>query len=609
MITDADRVPLASRSWIGDGGTGATVAADGTIDWYCPDRFDGPAALGRLIDPAAGAVRVGPVRQASDSRRRLPLARQEYVAGTATTRTTSEGPGFVTVTDDVMPWAGSAETPPGRIVRVITARSGPVDVELEVVPGATYGPTRSTSVWSDGMAFASTVVRSGLEAAPVALDRDHILWRAVRRLEPDETMVVTIDQADHPHHHALSPDAARRLVDDTTTAWRTWLGGLIYQGPYRAQVERAALTIKALTWYRGGAPVAAGTAGLPRRAGGERNCDGRMVPWRLAAGVAGVLGRIGLAEDAEAAEAWLRGAVESSVPPWPTFADVEGGPLPEAEELAVAGWRRSQPVTVGGPAALLDLDLYGDVAGAVSASGRRRGDGAPDTAGPLSAAWPALVAGADWLSDHWRDPDGGVWRIGGASRELVASKVQAWVALDRMARLARAANPLDLDAAGWQQSAADIAAWCEAEGLAADGGLRLEPSPDDLPDAALLRVAWSGPWSPKHPIVVRTVDRITEQLSVGLAVHRYPTSVDDGIAGSDSPDVEASLWAVRALARLGRWDEAHARMEAVCSLANPGGLLTSAADPAAGELLGNLPDAGAHLALIQAALALQEGPT
>jgi GH15 family glucan-1,4-alpha-glucosidase len=333
-----------------------------------------------------------------------------------------------------------------------------------------------------------------------------------------------------------------------------------------------------------------------------------MVPWRLAAGVAGVLGRIGFAEDAEAAEAWLRGAVESSSLPWPTFSDVEGGPLPEAEELPVAGWRRSQPVTVGGPGSPLDLDLYGDVAGAVSASGRRRGDGVPDAAGPLSAAWPALVAGADWLSDHWREPDGGLWHIGGTPRELVASKVQASVALDRMARAARAANPLDLDAAGWQQTAARIATWCETEGLASDGGLRLEPSPEDLPDAALLRVAWSAPWPPDHPIVVRTVERIIERLSVGMLVHRYPTSLDDGIAGNDSPDVEASLWAVRALACLGRWDDAHARMEAVCSLASPGGLLASAADPGTGGLLGNLPAAGAHLALIQAALALQEGP-
>jgi GH15 family glucan-1,4-alpha-glucosidase len=608
VITDADRVPLGARSWIGDGATGAAVTADGTIDWYCPDRFDRPAALGRLLDPAAGAVRIGPRRQAGDSRRHLPPARQEYVDGTLTTMTTSTGPGFVTVLEDLMPWPGSAETPPGRIVRVVTARSGPVDVEVEVIPGAAYGPLRSASVWSEGMAFGPTVIRSGLEAAPVAIDRDHTLWRAVRRLEPGETMVVTIDRADHPHHHPLSPDAARRIISDTTAAWRAWLGDLAYQGPYRDQVERAALTIKALTWYRGGGTVAAGTAGLPRRAGGERNEDGRVVPWRLAAGAAQVLGRIGFAEDAEAAEGWLRRAVESSSPPWPAFADVEGGPPPPPEELPVAGWRRSQPVAVGGPASRLDLDLYGDVVAAISASGPWVGPGPSVAPGPLAAAWPALVAGADWLSDHWRDPDSGVWRIGGPPRALVASKVQAWAALDRMARLARAANPLDLDAVAWQQAAAEIAAWCEAAGLAADGGLRMDASPADLPDAALLRVAWSGPWPPDHPIVVRTVHRIIDRLSVGPLVHRYPTGVDDGTAGSDSPDMEASLWAIRALARLGRWDEAHARMEAVCIVASPGGLLTAAADPLAGELLGNLPAAGAHLALIQAALALEAGP-
>ncbi len=201
-----------------------------------------------------------------------------------------------------------------------------------------------------------------------------------------------------------------------------------------------------------------------------------------------------------------------------------------------------------------------------------------------------------------------MWGLGGPPRDLVASKVQAWVALDRMARRARSANPLDLDAAGWQHAATQIVAWCEAEGLAVDGGLRLERSPEDLPDAALLRIAWSGPWPSDHPIVTRTVERIVERLSVGLLVHRYPTSLDDGLAGNDSPDIEVSLWAVRALAHLRRWEEAHARMEAVCSVANPGGLLSATADPASGELLGNLPAVGPHLALIQAALALQEGP-
>ena len=608
MLTDADRMALASRTWIGDGATGATVAVDGTIDWYCPDRFDRPPALARLLDPGAGAIRVGPVRSPSTARRRPPAAVQAYRPGTNVARTTSRGPGFVTEVDDLMPWTASSQTPPRRIVRVVTARSGPVDLEIEVVASHGYGPARRVSVWSEGMAFGDTVVRVGAHPAPVAIDRQHLVWRAVRRLEPGQAVVVTVDRADDPHRDELSPDAARDLAETTAGAWRNWLGRLTYQGQYRAAVERAALAIKALTWYPSGGTVQAGTAGLPRWAGGERNGDGRIVPWRLAAGVAGTFGRIGFAEEAEAAEGWLRAATESSPLPWPSALDVEGGPLGEAEELAVAGWRRSQPVIVGAPSGRLDLDVYGAVAGAISASTTGRGDGSPDTAGPLSAAWPALVDAADWLSEHWVDVDCGLWALGGAPRQLLASKIQAWVALDRLAGLARAANPLDLDAAGWHQAASDIESWCESNGLAADGGLRMDAGPNDHSDAALLRVAWSGPWPSNHPIVARTVERTLDRLSVGLLMHRYPPTVDDGLGESDSPDIEASLWAVRALARLGRWEEAHTRMESVLSLASPCGLLGSAADPASGELLGNLPDAGAHLAVIEAALALAEGP-
>jgi hypothetical protein len=65
---------------------------------------------------------------------------------------------------------------------------------------------------------------------------------------------------------------------------------------------------------------------------------------------------------------------------------------------------------------------------------------------------------------------------------------------------------------------------------------------------------------------------------------------------------------VRALAVLGRWDEAHDQMDLLCGLAGPLGLLSAVPDPAARTLLGNYPSASTHLALVTAALALAEGP-
>lgn len=105
-----------------------------------------------------------------------------------------------------------------------------------------------------------------------------------------------------------------------------------------------------------------------------------------------------------------------------------------------------------------------------------------------------------------------------------------------------------------------------------------------------------------------TVDRVLDQLGSSGLLYRYTEKVDDGRAGPDNPDLLASLWGVKALARLGRWEEAHGRMETVLALAGRTGLLSEAADPVACELMGNLPATSVHLALVDAALELDRGP-
>ncbi len=130
-------------------------------------------------------------------------------------------------------------------------------------------------------------------------------------------------------------------------------------------------------------------------------------------------------------------------------------------------------------------------------------------------------------------------------------------------------------------------------------------------------MAWDGPWPSHHPVVVATVDRVLEQLSSGPLVYRLPADVDDGYAGLDSPDLLASVWAVRAEAALERWEEAHARMEGLVALAqgtvgaasgSGTGIVGEAADAVSGDLLGNLPATGVHLALVDAAYDLASGP-
>ena len=109
-------------------------------------------------------------------------------------------------------------------------------------------------------------------------------------------------------------------------------------------------------------------------------------------------------------------------------------------------------------------------------------------------------------------------------------------------------------------------------------------------------------------MVERTVDRVVDSLGTGPFVHRYGADFPDGLPPGEGAFVACSFWAVEALARLGRWDEAHDRMEVLCAFAGPLGLLPEQVDPPTGEGLGNLPQALSHLALVRAALALAEGP-
>lgn len=615
MITDSSRIPLGRRAWVGDGRHGASVAPDGTLDWYCPDGLSAAPGLWRLLDGEGAAVRVGPHRDGPAARRHLPAGHLGYRPGTNVAEAVTAGAAGrrVSVTD-FMPWAGPGLEVPGSVVRLVRAVAGPVEIEIEVETGprrSPFGPRRVTVAGGRLVAGSVAVECAGrFEPAPAGPDGER--WRALVTLDAGQETVVTVAPAPAGGHplEAVGPDRAHRLLDETTAAWRSWLAPLYYDGPYRAAVERAALAVRVLTGP-GGAPVAAGTTSLPRRVGSERTADSRWVHLRDVATAVGVLASVGLAEDAEAAEAWLRRAADGADRPWPGWLDPDGQPVPAVEELALDGWRRSGPVGTGRDPDRPDAGLVGAVVAAVGASstgpGGRRGD-----PGPLSAAFAALAAAVDDAADRWRRPDAGRWEIVRPRRRYVAGRLELWGAFDRMARLARAADPLDLQAAGWHQEAREILSWIESDGTAPDRGLRIHGDGDgaDEADGALLVAAWAGPWPSTHPVVVATVDRTLERLGAGPLLHRYSDRVADEMAGPDSPDLEVSAMAVTALGRLGRWDEAHERMEAIVALLERAGtgLPAAAADPVTGDVWGDLPATATALALVQAAKTLERGP-
>ena len=65
--------PIESYGLIGDLRTAALVGVDGSIDWFCPRRFDAPSLFGAILDAdSGGAFRIAPTSPVPSKQMYLP---------------------------------------------------------------------------------------------------------------------------------------------------------------------------------------------------------------------------------------------------------------------------------------------------------------------------------------------------------------------------------------------------------------------------------------------------------------------------------------------------------------------------------------------------------
>ena len=607
MITEPSRVRLARRAWISDGSSGATVAPDGTIDWYQSGAPGGPVLAWRLCDPDGPAVRVGVASNTPTTISDSGGPQVVYLPGTnvAETVTRTTGGRSISVTDFVE-WTPAAPTRPRGLTRLVRALAGPVEIEVELVAGRrsrVLQTSRGLKVGDLTIEVGGRLTNSSFVGSPYG--RSGQRWRALATLDSGQDAIVVLCDATS----AVNPDVAsgEARLASTTSAWTSWLAALRYDGPYEDAVVRSLLTLRSLT-DRHGAAGGAATTSLPRRVGSERSSDARWVTLRDVAATVELYSQFGFEDDASAAETWLRNTVTQASRPWPAHYDKDGQPAPEVSELAWQGWRGSQPVVVGRRPLPAGPEALGAVLRAIGASTNGSDDRFVD-AGPLSAAWPDIAKAVDGLCDGWDTPSAGRWEFAGNEQRFTSDLLATWGALTKAAAFARASNPLDMSAAAWRLESSEVAGRLSKLADLGEGTLSLHAATDEA-DAALLTVAWEGPWPADHPVVAATVERTLLRLSSGLLVHRYSEKFNDGIPGPDLPDLEATFLAVRALALLRRWEDAHERMEAaVGTISRSGpGVLAETADPASGVTFGNLAYAPAAVALLEAAVALSGGP-
>jgi len=130
------------------------------------------------------------------------------------------------------------------------------------------------------------------------------------------------------------------------------------------------------------------------------------------------------------------------------------------------------------------------------------------------------------------------------------------------------------------------------------------PDTDEL-DASLLMLPLVGFLPPDDERIVATVEAIDRELSFDGFISRYHPNQDlDGLPSGEGAFLLCSFWMVQALALMGRTREATERYERLLALRNDVGLLSEEYDPRTKEMLGNIPQAFSHTAVINTAVLL-----
>jgi GH15 family glucan-1,4-alpha-glucosidase len=584
--------PIRDYALVGDGRTGALIARDGSVDWLCLPNVDSPSVFARILDAdRGGSFRLEPTVGFESERCYQPNS--NVLETTFTT-----GQGRVRVTDAMTLSDIQRISPMRELVRKVEALSGTVPLRWSLEPRFGYGRAETRIERRAGRWFAhagSDALVLGLCDAGDGEVRDGAV---AGQFELEEGSSAILSLAAASREPAVIPgreDSERRLAR-TERFWTQWAGRVEYEGAWRDAVVRSALVLKLLAFAPSGAIVAAPTTSLPEWIGGERNWDYRFTWLRDASWTLDAMLRLGFNEEAHAFFWWLMHASRLTQPRLQILYRIDGSDHTDEHELSeLDGYRGSAPVRIGnGAREQIQLDLYGAVLEAIWLYGKEVGHIDGDTGKEVARI-------ADYVSEHWRDADNGIWEVRDERTHYTQSKALCWVALDRACALADE-GMIPNRSERWRAEADDLQQFVDSEGW--DEERRSYVRAPDLRelDASLLTLAILGYHEPRGERIQGTIAAIERELREGPYVYRYRG--EDGLAGEEGAFLTCSFWLVDAYARTGRLDDANALMDELVGLANDVGLYSEEIDPRTGEFLGNFPQGLTHLALVHAAVSI-----
>jgi len=411
-----------------------------------------------------------------------------------------------------------------------------------------------------------------------------------------ETLPFTLTYAPS---HLPPPDPAdpHAALEATEQFWTEWSGrARIDEGERRGAVLRSLITLKALTYAPTGGIVAAPTTSLPETLGGIRNWDYRFCWLRDATLSLLALMNAGYYEEAGAWRDWLLRAVAGVPTQAQIMYSITGERrLTEWEIDWLPGYEGAKPVRIGnGAHGQIQIDVYGEVMDALYQAQRGGLASSAD-------AWALQQAFLAHLAAIWREPDRGIWESRRPPRQFTFSKVMAWLAFDRGAKIAKEFG-LQGPVERWSEVAKEIHDDVCANGYDAELGSFVQSYGSKWLDGSLLLIPTTGFLPLDDPRIEGTVRAVEGRLLAdGFVMRHDPAEVETGLAHGEGAFLACSFWLADAYMLTAREDEAGRLFDRLLRLRNDVGLLSEEYDVASGRLVGNFPQAFSHIALVNTA--------
>ncbi|HEX9016690.1 MAG TPA: glycoside hydrolase family 15 protein, partial [Chloroflexota bacterium] len=606
-------LPISAYALIGDCHTAALVAADGSIDWYCPQRFDAPAVFCRILDAQRGGyTSLAPSGEYAASR-----AYRENSNLLETSFSTNSGKVMVTDFMPVYPRQASRRgydvANSWRIIRMVQGLDGDVEMELRFKPMFNYARERTEIAIERGGAVAAAHNQYLTLSVPgVDLDPDGPeSVRGTFKVRAGERKWVVLTDSDDPARaraHLAPSDCAEQMAT-TERYWQEWSKRCSFRGRYSDVVVRSALTLKMLTYEPTGAIIAAPTTSLPEEIGGVRNWDYRYSWVRDSSLILYSLLTIGYHNEAADFIGFLRETQKRDPTSVPQVMYAVDGRRTLTEHTAgeLEGYMGSRPVRIGnGAYRQFQLDIFGEILTAAyvhfqTPTNHAIRTGRTGGRRPSKETWALLKNLVNQAAANWRESDYGIWEVRGGRQQFLHSKVMCWAALDRGIRLADE-HGLDAPLEEWKRTRATVREAILKYGYNEKVGAFTQAFGSSALDASALIVPRVGLLPATDPRVASTIKLIEERLTADGLVYRYLN--EDGLPGGEATFSLCTLWLADALALAGKVDRAREFFENVLRRANDVGLLAEEINPSTGEQLGNFPQGFTHLAVVRTAVDL-----